>query len=142
MNLKERAEILLKEKGLRCTEVRLLILEEFLKRNKPLSIQDFKKKKAFKNWDESSTYRNFTKLESSGLIRAIPSNSEFQHYESTLETHHHHHHHITCRKCKAIQCLNDCSVEEQLAKMANKVGFSVEGHTLELYGLCADCRKK
>lgn len=140
MNLKEKASILLKEKGLRCTEVRLLILQEFLKRNKPLSIQDFKKDAAFRDWDDSSTYRNFTKLEEVGIIRAIPSNSEFQHYESTLETKHHHHH-ITCRKCKTIQCLNDCSVEEQLTKMANKVGFSIEGHTLELYGLCSDCKK-
>ena len=136
------AETLLKEKGLRCTKARILIFCEFLNRNKPLSINEFKNKKSFNDLDESSLYRNFKKLEAAGLIRAIPGSGDFHFYETTEIQHSHHHHHITCSSCKKIQCLNVCSVEKQLSKMANSVGFQVEGHRLELYGICQECVAK
>ncbi len=142
MDLQDIAKERLKEKGLRCTDARLSIYLEFLQRKRPLSINDFKEKKAFEAFDESSLYRNFKKLEESGLINLIPGAGDFQFYEVQHTGHHDHHHHITCTKCKSITCLDDCSVESQLTKMAATVGFNLQGHKLELYGLCKDCNSK
>ena len=135
----DRIKELLKEKGLRCTDARVAIYSHFLETNKPLSIQNFKTNKKFSDFDESSLYRNFSKLDEAGLIRLIPSSGDFQYYEATLLTHEHHHHHITCTKCAKITCLDSCGVDSQLKKMAKEVGYKIEGHKLELYGLCQEC---
>ncbi|MCF8060785.1 MAG: transcriptional repressor [Bacteriovoracaceae bacterium] len=142
MNIEEAATDRLKEKGLRCTKARLIILSHFLKQNKPLSIKEFKKVKELKELDESSLYRNFKKLEKAKLIHSVPGSDDFQYYEIKNPQTHDHHHHITCNSCKKIQCLNDCSVERQLSKMAESAGFKIEGHKLELYGTCLKCLSK
>lgn len=140
MKLKEEdIKNLLKEKGLRCTEARVAIYSHFLEKNKPLSIQNFKGDNKFSDLDESSLYRNFSKLDEAGLIRTIPSAGDFQYYEASRPSDEHHHHHITCTKCRKITCLDSCGVDHQLTKMAKEVGYQMEGHKLELYGLCSSC---
>ena len=133
---------ILKKHGLRVTKAREQVLAEYLVTKKPLSIFDFKKKKVFSNWDESSIYRNITKLEEAGLIHSVPSSKDIKFYELAPTKDHHHHHHIICTKCEAVECLHDCSIDDQLKKMAKKVGFTMKGHTLELTGLCAKCTSK
>lgn len=133
---------MLKAYGLRITQAREQILAEYLESKKPLSIFDFKSKKVFSTWDESSIYRNITKLEEAGLIRSVPSSKDIKFYELAPKKDHHHHHHIICTKCDAAECLTDCSIDDQLRKMAQQVGFTMKGHTLELTGLCAKCSSK
>ena len=46
-----------------------------------------------------------------------------------------HHHHLVCRKCgKTIEI--DPPSESWLRKVADGHGFTVESHTLEVFGLC------
>jgi Fe2+ or Zn2+ uptake regulation protein len=135
----EEIKKLLKQYGLRLTQAREQVLAEYLISKKPLSIFDFKKKKVFSNWDESSIYRNITKLEEAGLIQLVPSSRDIKLYELAPKKDHHHHHHIVCTQCEAVECLNDCSIDDRLKKMAQKVGFTMTGHTLELTGLCSQC---
>lgn len=50
-----------------------------------------------------------------------------------------HHHHLVCRKCgKTVEI--DPPSEAWLRKIATNHGFTVESHTLEVFGLCPDCR--
>ncbi|MAF78023.1 MAG: hypothetical protein CME63_15935 [Halobacteriovoraceae bacterium] len=137
----EEIKAILKEYGLRITKAREQVLSEYINSKKPLSIFDFKKKKVFSTWDESSIYRNITKLEEAGLIQSVPSSKDMKLYELAPKKDHHHHHHIICTQCEAVQCLHDCSIDGQLSKMAKKAGFTMQGHTLELTGLCAKCSK-
>jgi len=51
-----------------------------------------------------------------------------------------HHHHLICTACHRIQEIDVCLPEDDLAAAAAGAGFSVERHSLELYGQCADCR--
>ena len=52
-----------------------------------------------------------------------------------------HHHHLVCRKCgKTIEI--DPPSESWLRKVADGHGFTVEPHTLEVFGLCPDCQEK
>ena len=132
---------LLKDSGLRVTKAREQVLSEYIKSAKPLSIYDFKKKKIFETWNESSLYRNMTKLEEADLIRQVPSAQDFKLYEINSETPRHHHHHIVCTECKSVGCLTSCGIGTSLKKMADEVGFEVAGHTLELYGVCNKCQK-
>ena len=52
-----------------------------------------------------------------------------------------HHHHLVCRECgKTVEF--DPPSESWLRKIADGHGFTVESHTLEVFGLCADCRER
>ena len=52
-----------------------------------------------------------------------------------------HHHHLVCRKCgKTIEI--DPPSESWVRKVAVGHGFTVESHTLEVFGLCPDCQEK
>ena len=134
----KKVERMLKENNLSITNARKLVLDFFIKSKKPLSVNDFKKRKVFQEFNESSIYRNISKLEDAGLIQSIPSTGEFQNYE--LSPTGHHHHHITCTKCKKVQCLNMCGLEKHMNKMASSVEFQLTSHSVELTGLCFRCR--
>lgn len=50
-----------------------------------------------------------------------------------------HHHHLVCVSCgKTVQI--DPPSETWLRSIAEEHGFTVESHTLEVFGLCAQCR--
>jgi Fe2+ or Zn2+ uptake regulation protein len=91
-----------------------------------------------KNLDESSIYRNISKLLEAKIIHEVPSSGDTKFYE--ILNPEDHHHHITCTQCDTISCLHDCMIDEQISKMAKKVGFAIDGHTLELYGTCKKCQ--
>ena len=120
------------------TKVRIAALEFFLESKRPLSIIDFKKNKKFKSINESSIYRNLTKFEENNIIQIVPGAGEFQKYELAQDDHHHHH--IVCSKCKITKCLNLCGLEKRMKTMAQSVGFTLTGHSVELLGLCGKCQ--
>ncbi|OZG68175.1 Fur family transcriptional regulator [Bifidobacterium eulemuris] len=50
-----------------------------------------------------------------------------------------HHHHLVCKKCgKTVEV--EPPSESWLRKVASTHGFTVESHTLEVFGLCPDCQ--
>lgn len=50
-----------------------------------------------------------------------------------------HHHHLVCVACgRTVQI--DPPSETWLRSIAEEHGFTVESHTLEVFGLCAQCR--
>lgn len=134
----KRAEKILKDHRLSVTEARKSVLEFFIKMQKPLSVKDIRNVKKFSKFNESSIYRNLTKLEEVGIIQIIPGAGDFQSYE--LVPTGHHHHHIVCTKCNSIKCLDICGLEKKMKTMAERVGFSLSGHSVELMGICPGCQ--
>ena len=52
-----------------------------------------------------------------------------------------HHHHIVCTRCHKLIEFNDCRLSTLIASVEKEYGVQVEGHLLELFGLCPDCRE-
>jgi len=52
-----------------------------------------------------------------------------------------HHHHLTCRKCHRVVDVDVCIPQDQLAEIGKRTDFVIEGHSLVLFGICADCRE-
>jgi len=52
-----------------------------------------------------------------------------------------HHHHLVCSGCGLAVDFTDCDLSNLEKKLAEQSGFIIEGHLLELYGRCQDCRK-
>jgi Fur family ferric uptake transcriptional regulator len=51
-----------------------------------------------------------------------------------------HHHHLVCSGCGRVVDFADCGLAELEKRLARKSKFDIEGHLLEFYGLCFDCR--
>jgi Fur family transcriptional regulator, ferric uptake regulator len=52
-----------------------------------------------------------------------------------------HHHHLVCSGCGRAVDFTDCDLRNLEKKLAEQSGFIIDGHLLELYGRCQDCRK-
>lgn len=51
-----------------------------------------------------------------------------------------HHHHLVCTRCGRTVEIESPS-ESWLKGISEKHGFTIERHTLEVFGLCPDCQK-
>jgi Fur family ferric uptake transcriptional regulator len=51
-----------------------------------------------------------------------------------------HHHHLVCRRCGRTVEVAGPGVESWAQAVAEEHGFTDVSHTLELFGLCAQCR--
>lgn len=51
-----------------------------------------------------------------------------------------HHHHIICTRCAKRIEFEDCLLGELISGLEEKYGVHIEGHLLELYGICNTCR--
>lgn len=51
-----------------------------------------------------------------------------------------HHHHLVCRSCGRVEDFAKCDVASLVKELARNTEYQIEGHWLEVYGRCADCR--
>jgi Fe2+ or Zn2+ uptake regulation protein len=50
-----------------------------------------------------------------------------------------HHHHAICTSCGRSFDVDDAGLADVLARIAQRSGFRVTAHRLEVFGRCADC---
>lgn len=95
-----------------------------------LSIKD-----EFPNISLGTVYRNLSLLSDLGEIRKISGCSGPDRFDARTEPHYH----FLCRKCGAVSDL-DFSPEMDLNVLAARdFAGRIEEHTLQFYGICADC---
>jgi len=51
-----------------------------------------------------------------------------------------HHHHLVCSSCGTVIDLEGCGLAELIESVAHQHSFRVEGHLVEIFGLCPTCR--
>ena len=84
-----------------------------------------------------TVYRTLDLLSELGLIRPVYQGTGAAHYILLTDGHHHH---VVCTVCSAVIEFDDCVVEEMARLVGERFDFQVEGHLLEFYGRCPDCR--
>jgi Fe2+ or Zn2+ uptake regulation protein len=50
-----------------------------------------------------------------------------------------HHHHVVCSSCGRSDDVEDSGIADVVARIADRTGFTVSEHRLELFGLCPAC---
>jgi Fur family ferric uptake transcriptional regulator len=53
-----------------------------------------------------------------------------------------HHHHVTCRSCGRSVEVEGRTIERWADRVAAEAGFTDVDHTLEIFGVCADCARE
>ena len=132
----------IKQAGLKVTHPRvtiLSILENSHQRH--LSAEDVYKEllTAGEEIGLATVYRVLTQFEGAGLV----VRHHFEGGQSVFELNRGgHHDHLVCVKCgKVVEFVEDV-IEERQRAIADQHGFSMEDHSLVIYGICPGCRSK
>jgi len=86
----------------------------------------------------ATVYRVLTQFEQAGLV--IRHNFEGGHSVFELSSDKHHDH-IVCVRCGRVEEFADDEIELLQKKVADKLGFELTDHNLNMYGLCPECRQ-
>jgi len=92
---------------------------------------------------QSSAYRNLAILEEVGAVTRIVTRDDFARYE-LAEDLTEHHHHLICSTCGdvadfSLQPEVEDELERALRAVARRSSFAVDGHRLDLVGVCGSC---
>jgi Fur family ferric uptake transcriptional regulator len=88
--------------------------------------------------DRASVYRTIALFEKLGVVQRLQIGWKYK--LELSDTFHHHHHHLTCLKCGRTTPLpEDKQLESRLQQLAKAQNFTMQGHQLEIQGLCRDC---
>jgi Fur family ferric uptake transcriptional regulator len=140
----DKLKVIVKEKGLKYTKQRELILKTILtSSNKHLSAEDIYNIIITKYPNEkigiATIYRALIFLEDNNLITSIAIENSIKKYEANIKKHHDH---LICIECgKIVEFIND-NIEKEQEQIAKNSGFNLIDHTMYLYGVCSDCAKK
>ena len=85
----------------------------------------------------TTVYRTLQAMAASGLLDTLRTETGESVYRRCAQEHHHHH--LVCRCCGATVEIQGRHVEAWAADVARKAGFSEVSHTIEIFGVCADC---
>ena len=139
---KKQFKQLFQKQGVDQFDLRLQVLEAFLKLEHHVTIHEIRDCLI---QDGIKLDPNFISNSMELLCRfGFASRIEFQE-EETLYEHRHlglHHDHMICTKCGTILEFKDESLEKQQLRVADAYGFLMLQHKMEIYGICADCMKK
>ncbi len=128
---------------LKRSEQREVILDTFLRAERHVSVEDLLQivQKRRPDIGRTTVYRTLKLLTEAGLASELDLQGETR-FEPDYNRAHHDH--FICNSCGAIfEFMND-EVERIQVEIAASLGFTIEGHRHQIFGLCRLCsaRKK
>ena len=143
----EKVKDLLREKGLKVTSQRLMVL------NIPSAhggraptveeIYDLAKEES-PEIGLATIYRTVQVLLELHVIEKVTFDDGFARYELNGEEtgSGHRHHHAICTQCGKVYSLETDLLDTLEKQVFESLGFEVTDHEVKLYGLCSACRRK
>ena len=129
-------------KALKKTPFRSELLQIFKSASGPLSAAQLyeilakaRKIKSIK-FDRATLFRNLKTLVATDILSSTEFGTGATYY--CINSQKSHHHHVFCTECKVVKSVEGCVIAPLVAQ-ANRMGFQVHTHRLELLGLCAEC---
>ena len=130
----------LHEADLRATPARIALMNFLESSDKPMDVQtmiEFLQKRDIKT-DPATVFRIVNMFTEKGLTKQIQLNEGKFRYELASKEDHHH---LICNHCGSIEDISDCGVDTLTKEIQTKKKFKVTSHSLEFYGICANCEK-
>ena len=130
----------LKEHGLKATAPRLKILELMESSQiRHLSAEDIYKLLINSKFEIglATVYRVLTQFESAGIVIRHHFEEGHSVFELAGEAPHDH---IVCVRCGRVEEFHDYEIENRQRMVAERLGFELTDHNLNMYGLCLSCK--
>lgn len=130
-------------KGQRMTRERAIILEEVFSSHEHFDadalVQRVAAREDSRRVSRSTVYRTLTQLEESGLIRKVARQDGRDLFEHDYG--YPQHDHFICNKCGTLIEFHNEAISQLLEPIAREHGFRMEGHRMEVQGLCRNCSR-
>ena len=134
---------LLKENSLKFTIQREVILEMLYNSDEHLTPEKLhqliQEKHPELNTGIATVYRTLSLLEDSEMVTSLSFGAQGKKYELGAKDHHDH---IICTKCGNISEFVDEAIELRQEKIAEELGFVMQEHSMQIYGICQSCQMK
>lgn len=132
----EKLAVILKSHGLKLTRPRQLVFEA-LASHGPIS--NARLGDALEaDMDRATVYRTVELFEGIGIARRVWNGwkSQIELSEAFVP----HHHHALCRVCGRHIEMQSAELEKVLQSITVQLGFELEDHSVDLMGVCKNCR--
>jgi len=140
--LKDRWRTYVQDHRLNTTAQREAIVEQFLRTREHVSVDELlaKVRKRQPKVGYATVYRTLKLLTECGVAFERKFGDGLTRYELADEDSHHDH--LICVECASIVEFEEPRIEELQEAIAKKHGFEIRSHKHEMYGICADCKRK
>lgn len=122
--------------GHRATPARLGVIAAVLAQGGHFSVDDILRRT--RNVGRATVFRTMRLLTDLDIVCRVLMDDGSLHYRLSRRSRHHHH--VVCVSCDNVRALDDCAVGDSVPDLAAATGYDIEGHWLEFYGRCAECR--
>ncbi len=134
---------LLKTNGLKFTIQREVILEMLYNSDEHLTPEALhhliQQKHPELNTGIATVYRTLSLLEDSDMVTSLSFGAQGKKYELGAKDHHDH---IICTGCGSITEFVDEQIEQRQHEITEALGFVMQEHSMQIYGLCQACQQK
>ncbi|ADD69716.1 ferric uptake regulator, Fur family [Denitrovibrio acetiphilus DSM 12809] len=132
----------LAKQNLRMTSQRELILKTLCRQKKHVTAEQLYEqlKKTDKSIGHATVYRTLKLLTEAGIARELNFGEGSIRYEP--DTDNTHHDHLVCVQCGENVEFFDEDIEKLQQAVAEKYGYELMDHSMNLYGTCSKCRGK
>jgi len=128
---------LLNEKGYRLTTGRRAVVEAVLAGEDLFSVADVHRHVS--RIGRATVFRTMKLLVDLDLVCRVQLEDGSLRYRLRVALEDHHHH-LVCTGCGSVEDFSDCDVGVMSETVADRTKYEIQGHRLELYGLCPACR--
>jgi len=141
MTFTVRAEAALRRRGGRITPARRALLDLIERSRRPLAPRELHRELRRRGIavDRVSVYRNVAALLELGLLHRVVGSAAVRpcaERESAPRCHHA----IVCSHCGSAREFHSPALERALSEVRRSTRYRVQGHVIELRGLCQRCR--
>ena len=132
----------LHKNGLRYTPERKLIIEEAFSKKAHFDASEllFQIRKKGASISRATVYRTLQLLVECNLLSAIKLGENHTHYEPQYGRHNHYH--LICSQCGKVIEFSSATIQNLRDELKESFGFDISGNTIEITGVCRDCKKK
>jgi len=124
----------LKERGLRITPQRLLILEAIISQEGHPTAEDIHRSIPYTSL--TTIYNNLKLFVKLGILNELPYGNSLSKYELN----HSKHYHVICQKCGKIVDFNYPNLKEVEHVASELTNYHILYHQFEVYGICSSCQ--
>jgi len=131
----------LQTKGKRLTQERSIIVEAVFSHHEHFDaeqlVMQLSQRDSSRRVSRPTVYRTLNQMVEAGLLRKVARANDRELYEHDYG--YPQHDHLICNKCGDLLEFQNEKIADLLNAVAAKHGFRMNGHRLEVYGLCKQC---
>jgi Fe2+ or Zn2+ uptake regulation protein len=122
--------------GIHCTAPRRIVWEFFAHHPQGYTITEAVSALKERGIGQATVYRTVELFVQLGLLSDMRDARGKMRYLAVCPGHSHA---LICRRCHAVVEFDDCDLSVLEKLLSAKTGFAIQGHHLELYGICPTC---